>query len=376
VNVRVAALMLASVTGCAEDLGQRYDLDGLTVYVNFEGPVCSATFPYLERRLKWLEAELGLPRAEDPIVYRWFPDGNAEDICEGADCAIGSTMYGQLYSASHELVHAHLYQLGAARPWLAEGMATLLEDSQMQVTEAAIQDPEALMWAEDSWDVVYSDAARFTAYLRDRFGMPRLLEYYAASADTSWQEAIEAFEEVFEVDFWEVSAEYTESYDLKFLGAMACDGPVVAWQGEAWTHAFATACDDPGAMGPHGSAVDPEPPRRRMLWTEAVMEAPAGVLALEVEAPADGHTFVRATDCIRGDGVYLSPVYAPEGTWTRPAAGKVELRVYAPIDEEVPVTVRVRRVDEGSAVAARSASLPVRVQAPLPCQHRLRGAPK
>jgi hypothetical protein len=368
-KVRTGLLGLAVAAGCAEDLGERFDRDGFAVYVNFEGPICSATFPYLERRLRWLETELDLPRGDEPIVYRWFPDGNPEDLCHGADCTVGSTIYGQLYSVSHEMVHAHLFQLGEPRPWLAEGMATMLEDQNNPTASEARQSPSVLMWAEDSWHVNYWDAARFTAYLRNRFGMARLLEYYAASSGTGPEEAIDTFEDVFEVDFWTLSAQYAEYEGPDVVGALACDGPVVAWQGEEWSHAFATVCDDPAAMGPHGSAVDAAPPRRRMLWTDAVMDAPAGLLTLAVDAPADGHTFVDVVDCARADGVYLSPVYAPQGTWTRPVAGKVLLRVYAPIDEEVPVTVRVRRGDAGTPEAARMAPLSARLQKPLPCQH-------
>ena len=49
-----------------------YPLDGITVYVGFDEPVCGGTFDWIEARLRWLAAETGLPAAASPISYYWL----------------------------------------------------------------------------------------------------------------------------------------------------------------------------------------------------------------------------------------------------------------------------------------------------------------
>ena len=96
------------------------------------------------------------------------------DHCPTGACASATdnTIYTPLELFSHELVHGHLAQLGLPRPWLAEGMAQLLEDTRWDLPESPAM-PSTMLETTKAIDLSYSSAASFVRYLRDRFGVTR-----------------------------------------------------------------------------------------------------------------------------------------------------------------------------------------------------------
>src|SRR5687767_3042095 len=111
--------------GCEPDRPLvRYPLEGITVLVGFDEPICGGTFDWIEGRLRWLAAETGLPASDAPIQYHWTrEDTDARCPPVAGGCAYGGRIYSPIEVLSHELVHAHLARLGSPRPWLEEGMA-------------------------------------------------------------------------------------------------------------------------------------------------------------------------------------------------------------------------------------------------------------
>ena len=160
------------MVGCESDAPlPDYPLDGITVYIGFDEPVCGGTFDWIEARLRWLAAETGLPAATSPIFYYWLRE-DVYDHCPTGACASASdnTIYTPLELFSHELVHGHLAQLGLPRPWLAEGMAQLLEDTRWDLPDSPVM-PSMMLETTKTLDLDYTSAASFVRYLRDRFGM-------------------------------------------------------------------------------------------------------------------------------------------------------------------------------------------------------------
>ena len=79
-----------------------YPLDGITVFVGFDEPICGGTFDWIEARLRWLVAETGLPASEAPIRYYWTRGDTAEHCSSLAGgCAKGSRLYAPLEVLSH-----------------------------------------------------------------------------------------------------------------------------------------------------------------------------------------------------------------------------------------------------------------------------------
>lgn len=271
---------------CARDDAERHDLGGLTVIKSFAEPICEGTFSYFQRRLRWLEQETGRPRDPRGLTYHWYLDQEAvEDACDLSlgGCAKGRTFFGNLIVFSHELVHAHLDRLGSPRVWLSEGMATMLADERSGAPHLLFT-PSVMMRIDKARELDYDAAGAFTTYLRDRYGMPRLLDYYEASSDADAAMSIAIFEDVFGDSFAEVEADYLDGGLPDTSGSLDCDGPDVAWGSETWEHTFRLACEEPDAIGPEQVDRDVGP----FLWSTATMTAPTGwlSLALETSGPA------------------------------------------------------------------------------------------
>jgi hypothetical protein len=72
--------------------------------------------------------------------------------------------------------------------------------------------PSDLLLNNDARYLDYSSAGAFTAYLRDRYGMANLLDYYEATAGADIDGSVATFREVFGDDFAAVEAEYLATF--------------------------------------------------------------------------------------------------------------------------------------------------------------------
>jgi hypothetical protein len=295
------------VGACAREEGQHHELDGLTVIEDFDPPICAGTFPYFEHRLDWLERATGLPRDPKGLTYRWLFDGAAlEAVCGSplGGCAIGRTFYGDLFVFSHELAHAHLARLGYPRPWLTEGMATMMEDQHSGAPHPLFT-PTVMMRLDKARDIDYAAAAAFTRYLSDRYGMALLLDYYETAADADEEMSRMLFAEVFGDSFADIEADYLDGGLPTFGGSLDCDGPEnVAWSDDTWEHSFRLACDEPGSIGPERDPNDPN--LSPSLWSKVTMTAPPGWIALDLDA--SGPSYVSVLQCEGAEVVHVATV--------------------------------------------------------------------
>jgi len=250
-----------------------YPLDGITVFVGFDEPICGGTFDWIEARLRWLAAETGLPASESPILFYWTR-GETYDRCppNAGGCTFKNRIYSPLEVLSHELVHAHLSQLGSPRPWLEEGIAELLQDERWDLSDAILL-PSAMLEVSEPQDLDYDAAASFVRYLRDRFGMPALLELYAALDGVDAHGTPDVFLAVLGVDWDDVEGGYLVTYAPVPVGSINCDFPALAPEADTWTFPVDSPCDDAATIGPFLGWFDSDTPSAERYATLEIEEA-------------------------------------------------------------------------------------------------------
>ncbi len=335
---RVMAAWSLLGCACAPDDAQRYELPGLTVIEDFDEPICAGTFPYFQRRLRWLEQETGLPRDPRGLTYRWYLDQTqVEEACSFSlgGCAKGRTFFGNVIVFSHELVHAHLSRLGRPRVWLEEGMAVMLEDERSGAPHPLFT-PSVLMRIDKALEIDYPAASAFTTYLRDRYGMASLLDYYEASSDTDAAMSLAIFEEVFGDTFADVEADYLDGGLPDTSGSLDCDGPDVAWGSERWEHTFRLACEEPGSIGPDQIDSDGGP----FLWSKVTMTAPAGWISLELDT--SGPAWVSLLSCEGLETVHVAADQPHAQAYI--AGGRYLVYINASLDEAPVARVTARHL--------------------------------
>ena len=243
--------LCGAAAGCASDPEYpEYPLDGITVLVGFDEPICGGTFDWMEARLRWLETETGLAASVSPIQYFWL----REDLftyCPTGACGSASdnSIYSPLELFSHELVHGHLIQLGLPRPWLAEGTARMLQDSRRSVPDPPMT-PSKMLAQSDALRLDYDSAGSFVRYLRDRFGMPAVIELYAALDGVDAGATPDVFLAVLGADWKSVEEAYLAAFTPVPVGSLNCDFPVLAPEDGTWTLPVASPCEDAATVGP------------------------------------------------------------------------------------------------------------------------------
>ena len=267
-------------------------------------------------------------------------------------CTKGRTIFGNLIAFSHELVHAHLARLGSPRVWLEEGMATMLEDERSGAPHSLFT-PSVMMRIDDALELDYDAASAFTTYLRDRYGMPSLLDYYEASADTDAAMSLAIFEEVLGDTFADVEADYLDGGLPDTSGSLECDGPDVAWGSERWEHTFRLACEEPGSIGPDQIDSDAGP----FLWSKVTMTAPAGWISLELDT--SGPAWVSLLSCEGLETVHVAADQPQAQAFL--AGGRYLVYVDASMEEAPVARVTARHLTAapvGTLVAPAAAPTP------------------
>jgi len=284
-----------ALAGCASDpVYPEYPLDGITVFVGFDEPICGGTFDWIEGRLGWLETETGLAASVSPIQYYWLRE-DVFDYCPTGACgsATDNRIYSPLELFSHELVHGHLAQLGLPRPWLAEGMAEMLEDSRWSVPDRPMT-PSKMLAQSDALRLDYDSAASFVRYLRDRFGMPSLIELYAALNRVDAEATPDVFLAVLGEDWRSVEEAYMATFTPVPVGALSCDFPVLAPEAGTWTLPVASPCEDAATIGPFLGWRDSSIPYSER---SVIVEIPeAGIYTLTMTSSVDTAVNIIACD--------------------------------------------------------------------------------
>ena len=179
-------------------------------------------------------------------------------------------------------------------------MATMLED-ESSFDPDPMYTPSTLLQTEDAFELNYAAAGAFTTYLRERYGIALLLDYYEASSDTDAATSRAIFEDVLGDSFAEVEADYLDGGMPATNTSLGCDGPDVAWSGDTWEHTFQLACEEPNVMGPEQSQIEGGP--ETFLWSTVTMTAPEGWISLDLMA-ADP-TWISLRSCERLETVYV-----------------------------------------------------------------------
>lgn len=264
---------LYAAAGCeAEPDYPEHSLDGITVFVEFNDPICGGTFDWIESRLRWLEHVTGLPVAQPPIEYYWLRE-DVHRYCDFGACGktIEDRMYSPLELFTHELVHGHMAQLGVPRPWLAEGMARMFEDTRWSLPPYILT-PTAMLEQDKALGLDYDSAASFVRFLRDRHGMPALLELYAALDGVDAAGTPDVFLAVLGEDWDAAESAYLPAYTPNYVGAINCEFPVLEPAGDTWTLPVTSPCEDAATIGPYlGWAEEDTPSSRRHV----ILEVPA-----------------------------------------------------------------------------------------------------
>ena len=367
--VPVSVLLVAA---CLDD-SPTYELDGLVVRRKDFDEICAESLPFFERRLEWLERATGLPRDPEGVFFHWYLNGAPRKWCPGHNCSIKRSFYSQLSSFSHELVHAQLYRFGYPRLWLVEGMAVMLDDEHI-ATANGVQNPSEMMRIDESSRLDYSEAGAFATYLRDRYGMARLLAYYQASAGAGVDRSIALFADAFGDSFADVEAEYLTLAIFPTAGSPPCDAPEIAWTGATWRHDFVLDCDEPGSMGPQQSWNDGDDSKGAGLFSEVTMTMPPGRAALEIASSE--LVWVRISGCDHLEWVNLTPD-APRTTVDL-KGGKYIVYAESYLDPLATATITVRPLPQVAAPAPTDhqgpAHFPIgRDREAYPCKARMTG---
>lgn len=325
---------------------EEYPLDGITVFVGFDEPICGGTFDWIEARLRWLAAETGLPASDSPILFYWLRE-ETSDRCSpnSGGCASGKRIYSPLEVLSHELVHAHLSRLGLPRPWLVEGMARMLEDTRWSLSDY-ITVPSAMVAISEARKLDYDTAASFVRYLRDRFGMPALLELYAALDGVSAAKTPDVARAVLGVDWDDIEAGYLVTYKPTPVGSINCDFPVLAPEADTWTFPVDSPCDDAATIGPFLGWYDSDTPYTERYATLEIEEADIYTVSMTSSAKVS----VYLIDC--DEPLEYFSVY--DAQWTEEIEllpGRKRLLVVTDIPDAAVGEVRLRRGPAATPVA-------------------------
>jgi len=368
--VLVSVLLVAA---CLDD-SPTYELDGLVVRTKDFEEICAESLPYFERRLESLERATGLPRDPKGVFFHWYLNGPPRKWCPPAsNCTIKRSFYSEFYSFSHELAHAQLYRLGRPRRWLVEGMAVMLDDDHAAPANG-VQSPSDMMRMDDPFKLDYSEAGAFVTYLRDRYGMARLLAYYQASAGAGVDRSIALFADTFGDSFADVEAEYLALAIFPTAGSPPCDAPEVAWTGATWRHDFVLACDEPGSLGPRQSWNDGDDSKGAGLFSEVTMTLPPGRSAFEIAFSEP--VWITISGCDLPERVNLTPD-APRTT-ANFQGGKYLVSAQSYLDPMATATITVRPLPQVAAPAPTDhqgpTHLPIgRDREAYPCKARMTG---
>ncbi|MDC0670755.1 hypothetical protein [Nannocystis radixulma] len=326
------------VTACHEEI----ELDGLDVVPEFSQPICGGTLDKMQQRLDWLVQVTGVPRADRPIRFYWTPHDSGGGCGEGSTCVDRrGRVYSTLELFSHELVHAHLHRYEEIRPWLNEGLAFMLEDNAWPAP-ATLLSPSELLAVERPEDLDYLAAGSFVRFLREEYGMERLMRLYALSEDTTYAQARAVFEAALGNTFEEVSARYAELQPTAPVGSPDCDYPMMVRDGDGWRRRFRADCDDPDSIGPYFGLT---PGLAPYLEAAAVFEVEnAGTYEVEARG-ANIRLSVVSCDLSRGQGTSGTDVAVTLFL----EAGRHRVTVDADIDPPQDVDVVVQPQAAGRA---------------------------
>ncbi|MCY1055979.1 hypothetical protein [Nannocystis sp. SCPEA4] len=335
-GVLLALGVFAAVAACNEKI----ELDGLTVIPEFSEPICGGTLEKMERRLDWLVEVTGVPRADRPIKLYWTRHIDTEKCGQRSSCTDRrGRIYSTLEGFTHELVHGHLNRFEYQRPWLAEGLAFMLEDG-INSPPSAFASPAELLAVQRAGELDYFAAGNFVRVLRETYGMERLMRLYALSEDTTHAEAKRAFASALGESFDEVSESYATPYTVWRIGSPDCDYPEMERDGDTWRRRFHGECDDPDSIGPY---FGPWPGFTPQLTTSAVFETEEAGTYVATAAGTDIN--VTVTSCDLSAQLSKTGSDVEVALFLEPGRHRVTVRVDLDAPQDVDVVVQPQVFD-------------------------------
>lgn len=212
----------------------------------------------------------------DPRHYRISAVERVTDACGSGGCVLGSHAVAVRPFYTHELIH--LIMQGESKPFFSEGIAVAMgplsgfADTEEELTGPRYlpgipPDPRITMAANRADDVDYASAGAFVAFLLVRHGADKFSRFYdhLSVADTLGR-IRQAFRGVYGV-------ELDDEVELYMAGApcpdrpfpmipIECQGPLVPWAGDVWSHGVILSCDDEsvaGGIDRHGNGLARRP---------------------------------------------------------------------------------------------------------------------
>ena len=149
------------------------------------------------------------------------------------------------------------------------------------------------MLASKAVGLSYDSAASFIRYLRDRYGMPALLDLYAALDRVDVAGTPDMFLAVLGDDWDAVEDAYLAAFIPLPVGSLNCDFPVVAPEADLWTFPIDAPCEDPAAIGPFLGLGESFIPYSERYLTLEIREAGTYMASMTTSAK----TWVALSDC-------------------------------------------------------------------------------
>jgi hypothetical protein len=259
------------------DFPIRHRTQYVDVAPGFTQPVCRGTLDAVDRQVDRVASLLDID-VHDRFTLFWFnehADGalaanvesrewcNDHSICTSSS---GTTIYSNLDSLDHELVHATVLPAwGGSDVLFEEGLAHGLDGDHLLLPRDPSELPTALVGGSRH------GGAHFSRWLLDRRGPASLRSLFEQTSPSSTEdEALAAVEAVYGVSLAELEAEYLGTAPTIYPALGLCDGlEHVPRQGNVWELATTVDCDSPRAFGPRD-----EDAARELSVT---LELPAGI---------------------------------------------------------------------------------------------------
>jgi len=236
-------------------------------------------------------------------------------------------------------------------------MAEMLEDSRWSVPDPPMT-PSKMLAQSRALGVDYDSAASFVGYLRDRFGMPALIELYAALDRVDAKATPEVFLAVLGEEWRSVEEAYMATFTPVPVGSINCDFPVLAPEAGTWTLPVASPCEDAATIGPFlGFDTSFIPASERSV----IVEIPeAGIYTLTMTSSVDVAVDIMACDVpLRGFSRFATQF--EQSIEFVPGRKRLEISMY--IADEAVGEVVLRR-EPSTTLGTAKALVPARPGAP------------
>lgn len=267
----------ATTTEASTTEAEVFDYEGehVVVITDSEIKLCGGTMAHMDGFVKRISERLGvaLPVGSDRIRFTWATSTEQlKEHCSAEDeilgCAKGNQNFSLHAPLNHELAHSVSFGVGAPPSFFLEGLAVAHEGYQGRVLPSYSyyngSDVEILDLIMSSGAMIreyadgYEKAGRFAAYLIERHGMEKYLQFYANLPKAAGIGEIEqAFLDWLGMSLEESIAGFVSPWTDDHFDAQLseCDAPEIPWDGVLLKMKTEVLCLLDNAIGPYDGGV-------------------------------------------------------------------------------------------------------------------------